>query len=109
MFDQLWWASASDLIACTEEHPDDVGTVRSKCVEFSQTKRYASEQTGSAILKLKRVTFFRGRTIYPKKSGAVACRELPGIELQLIIRQSRDVFVRVAALIKRVCSVKGCF
>jgi hypothetical protein len=32
IFEQLRWASASDLIARAEEHSDDVGTVRSKCI-----------------------------------------------------------------------------
>src|ERR1700752_2901413 len=54
-FDQLRWASASDLIARVREHPNDVGIARSKCVLNVRMKRHLSEQRFSALLKSKTV------------------------------------------------------
>jgi hypothetical protein len=44
IFEQLRWASASDLIARAEEHSDDVGTSEANAFLISQTKSHESEQ-----------------------------------------------------------------
>src|SRR5215213_285768 len=86
LFEQLWWASASDLIARIENSKRR-GDRQKQMRSIGRTKRHESEQRVSALLKSKTVTSIpkgtigRGPISLTKTGGVFA---LSGVQTQLM-------------------------